>query len=207
MEIYVTSQAVEALYAFGFGAIAGVLYDFFAVLRRSARFAVSRAMLAAIFDFLFCAVCGAGFFMLGYGPGNGRLRLLSLLFALPGTTLYFILLSRIVTYLLNALLKLVCRIVRLILTPFRMSVRGVRKFVKFSKNSLRYRMKYVNIGIDYSVNIIERKENDAQAKVKAKHNRGGGDNNRADIRDPVASADTGKRAKGKRRRSSDRRKA
>jgi hypothetical protein len=210
MEIYVTSQAIEILYALGFGVCAGVLYDFLAVLRRSAKLAVSRVVIAAIFDVVFCVLCGVGFFMLGYGPGNGRLRLFSLLFALPGTTLYFLLLSRFVTGILNILLTLTRRIICLILTPFKLFIRCVRKFAVFSKNSLRYGVKYVNIGLDYSVDIInpiERKDRNAKAKVKAKQNRGSSDNHRVGILGTVASADTGKRSKGKRRRSSNSRKA
>jgi hypothetical protein len=151
MEVYISAQALEALYAFIIGAAAGVLYDLLTVLSKKVKATVNRVVITSVFDLIFCIIVGAWFFMLGYGPGNGRLRLLWILFAIPGSVLYFLFLSKPVTIALDYITRFIWLTLQAVLFPFRM----VKKFIKFiavsSKNLLQYLYKWFTIDPSYKI--------------------------------------------------------
>ena len=78
-------QLRQAVLSLAAGAAAGLLYDIFAVLRTD-----SGLLGAVLLDGAFSLMAAAGLFALGYGPGEGELRLFMLLFMLAGMGVYFI---------------------------------------------------------------------------------------------------------------------
>ncbi len=102
MEISITHQQMEAAISLVIGFGTGIVYDFFGVLRR--RFILK--IFTYLFDLLFCLLLGCVYFLVGYGPGGGRLRLFMLAFILLGCVLYFLLLSKFMNRLLELFVQI-----------------------------------------------------------------------------------------------------
>ncbi|MDR2530971.1 MAG: spore cortex biosynthesis protein YabQ [Oscillospiraceae bacterium] len=140
MEIKLTTQAMEAAYAFLMGIASGVLYDVLSVFRRMTKGTLRKTVIAGVLDAAYCTVCALGFFMLGFGPGGGRLRFTLLLFVAPGIALYMLIFSKLVTKGLYSLLKIIRRIIQWCLRPFRLLNRARKQ----TGDAIRKRVRYVN---------------------------------------------------------------
>jgi hypothetical protein len=172
MSINITKQTAEAAYALLLGGVLGVLYDFLGMYRRAAVTLKSSTVNAGrinvlngkrgrrlstftstlLFDLLFCVLSGAGFFMLGYGPGGGKLRLFLLLFIAAGAALYFKFFSRFIRKLLELLTYAVVRIFRLlIINPIRWVIKIHKKFTNSAKNNLQLSKKRFTIKRNYVI--------------------------------------------------------
>jgi hypothetical protein len=175
MEVNITSQALEAAYALILGASFGLVYDLLSVFRRSVKANIKAVLIAAIFDAIFCMICAAGFFMLGFGPGKGKLRPFLLLFVIPGSALYFIFLSKTVTIILYGLLKIIRQIIKWCLFPFEFVYSLQKKIRKTIKKHLHYTQKWFTIEQRYVIQPSDRnmKGRSANAKDKAKPSDGG----------------------------------
>jgi hypothetical protein len=170
MEVNVTNQTLEAAYALLLGASFGLVYDLLSVFRRSVKTNIKAVLISALFDALFCIICAAGFFMLGFGPGKGKLRPFLLLFVVPGSALYFIFLSKPVTIILYGLLKIIRQIIEWILFPFRFIYTAQKKIRKKIKKHLHYTRKWFTIEKHYVTQTRRQnlKGRSANAKDKTK---------------------------------------
>lgn len=138
MELSIAQQELEAIISLLTGFGAGMLYDFLGVIRRR----LKKAVFSYIFDLLFCIAVGCIFFIVGYGPGGGKLRLFMLVFIVIGCILYFILLSRIFGKLLSSLADFFVFLIRCLLMPFIWFVRLLKKTTKIIKNIFIYLSKW-----------------------------------------------------------------
>lgn len=104
------------------GAVIGLFYDFFRILRRvAARF--NTAWLVQLEDFLFWIIVTLGMFYFMLNQSFGEIRFFSFLGAGIGILLYFATLSRYIVRAgvtaVNFAKKVVVTVVRIILLPFR----------------------------------------------------------------------------------------
>lgn len=77
-------QLWQAAISVAVGGAAGLVYDALAALRRG-----RGLVFAFLLDSIFCFALGAGLFAIGYGPGEGELRLFMLACLTFGLVLYF----------------------------------------------------------------------------------------------------------------------
>jgi hypothetical protein len=141
MEISIAHQQMEALISLAIGLGTGVFYDFLGIFRRRLKLRI----FTYLFDLLFCLVLGCVFFLIGYGPGGGRLRLFMLFFLILGCVLYFLLFSKLFGGFLDLLADLVEWLIHCLLLPFVLIVRLLKKIREILKNIFHYLSKWFNI--------------------------------------------------------------
>jgi hypothetical protein len=149
MEISLSNQRELCLYALALGFCSGVLYDLLKCLTLRIPGKISRSLLRLSADLLFCIACGGAFFALALGPGGGQLRFFLLLFVVPASLVYFLLLSKPVSRLLGKLLDFLGFILRCLLFPIKLGIAAEKKVHKNVKNLLRYEWKWYIIGRRY----------------------------------------------------------
>ena len=115
MNINPLAQAKVFLACLGVGMGLGVSYDLLRLVRR----AVSRRVLRELLDLAFCLGACLTLFLSSMVLGDGRVRLYIAVSLFLGAAWYFLLLSPWVRRGLDALLRLVRRLFRLVTAPFR----------------------------------------------------------------------------------------
>lgn len=153
--------------AAGFGT--GILYDFLGVIRRR----LKRAVFSYILDLLFCAAVGFIFFVIGYGPGGGKLRLFMLAFIVLGCLLYFLLLSRVIGGFLWHLTDFLLYLVHCLFMPFVWLGRLVKKIEKIIKNIFIYLSKWFIIYNRVSVSLSKWKKSAGDRKEERRETQKG----------------------------------
>ena len=112
------------LYAFLMGIFITFVYDLLRIVRRVV---AHNGFWVAVEDLIFWMFCGIAVFLLMYHMSNGTLRWFAVLGALAGMFLYHRTVSRFlvkyVSALGNKIKQLLCRMVRLLLTPVKAILR------------------------------------------------------------------------------------
>lgn len=121
MELPIALQALQFAISGAAGLGLGLIYDLLRALRRRNR------RLAILLDLLFCAMALLLFLLLALYPGHGILRLFMLGGIGLGMILWFLTASRPFLAILDKLLTLLSRVIRLLLAP-------LVKICKFLKN-------------------------------------------------------------------------
>jgi hypothetical protein len=164
MEISITHQQMEAAISLVIGFGTGIVYDFFGVLRR--RFILK--IFTYLFDLLFCLLLGCVYFLVGYGPGGGRLRLFMLAFILLGCVLYFLLLSKFMNRLLELFADFLGFIIKCLLMPFKWACIAAKKIRETMKNIFLYSSKWFIIYNRVTV-PLEKRRNIGKKRREAVH--------------------------------------
>ena len=136
METSVFGQLFEIAAALALGAAAGLFYDALRVIRR--RLPVKPVTLLC--DFVFSVATGCAIFVLGMTIGGGRQRTLSAILSVLGALLYFLTLTRPVTYILEGFADLLSLFMRLLSFPLAFLLKTMKIFVVFSKKVFNYRL-------------------------------------------------------------------
>jgi len=97
MSVSVKEQLCDFLCALLLGGIIGIVYDVLRVIRGRGRYSV----LTAIFDVIFCIVCGILTLMYGFTVGDLELRIFALFGIICGEIFYFSWFSRGIIFLLS----------------------------------------------------------------------------------------------------------
>jgi hypothetical protein len=142
METSVTRQLLEAAAALSLGAAAGLLYDFFRVLRARLRLRV----ITVLCDVLFCVAAGTALFLLGLTVGGGRQRVALGVFAALGGSLYFLTLSRLALYIFRGLADVAALLLYLIARPAVFFAVLLKKIVISLKKLFHYARKWYIFG-------------------------------------------------------------
>jgi spore cortex biosynthesis protein YabQ len=144
MILSMPGQAWLFLTTVGVGAVAGLFYDFFRVLRKTAPHGRLAVQLEDLFYWLAVTVL-VFYFMLH--RNYGEIRLFSLLGMAVGATLYFVTVSYLIVKICVAFIefikKVIAAVVRLILLPFRIIIAFLAPYVKKAKRFLQKRLRSV----------------------------------------------------------------
>lgn len=141
MELPVSVQATQALASLCAGVLAGLFYDFLRVVRRHVP---GRAMVG-LTDALFCLVCTALLFSVGYVFGGGKQRIFMSVLSVLGGVLYFCTLSRLTVGLCEFLYRMVRFAFRILVFPAVWAGKVFKKTRLFLKKLFLYRKKWYTI--------------------------------------------------------------
>ncbi|NLO47508.1 MAG: hypothetical protein GX111_04205 [Clostridiales bacterium] len=164
MEISIAHQQMEAAVSLIIGLGTGVVYDFSGVLRR--RFILK--VFTYLFDLIYCVALGGVYFLVGYGPGGGRLRLFMLVFILIGSVLYFLLLSKVMNKILEFFADFLGFIFRCLLMPFKWAGLAAKKVKETVINVFLYLSKWYIIYNRVSIPLVKRR-NIGKRRREASH--------------------------------------
>ncbi|MDR0936167.1 MAG: hypothetical protein LBM98_05735 [Oscillospiraceae bacterium] len=168
MEISVGNQLYLCMLALALGLCGGVLYDLLRCATARVPGKVPRGLLTLASDIVYCLLCGGAFFAMALGPGGGQLRFFLLLFIVPAGAVYFLLLSKPVSWLLDKLLDLLGFIIHYLVLPVKFGAKTGKKVNIKAKNLLRYERKWYTIERSYAVSIPKRQK--SAKEVQANEN-------------------------------------
>jgi hypothetical protein len=134
VETSVYDQLTLTAAALALGAAAGLLYDALRVIRR--RFPVK--IITLLCDLVFCLAAGGALFVLGMTLGGGRQRAFTAIVAVLGGVMYFLTLTRPVTYLLEGIADLISLFSRLLVYPAAFLLITLKNFAFFLKKVFNY---------------------------------------------------------------------
>ena len=132
MGVDILQQLRQAAVSLAAGAAAGLVYDFLAVLRRDTGFVG-----ALLLDSLFAAVMAAGLFLIGYGPGEGELRLFMAAFLFTGMLLYFVLIGGRARRIMAEIYAFLLRVAAILLSPLKKVYIFLKKVQKNIKKAFQ----------------------------------------------------------------------
>ena len=134
METSIFGQLLETAAALALGAAAGLFYDALRVVRRR----LPIKLVTLLCDLVFSVAAGGAIFVLGMTMGGGRQRALTAVLAVLGGTLYFLTLTRPVTYILEGVADLISLFARLLTFPVAFLFKAMKNFAVFSKKVFNY---------------------------------------------------------------------
>ena len=133
-------QLRQAAVSLAAGAAAGLVYDLLAVLRKD-----TGAVGAMVLDSLFAVLVAAGLFLIGYGPGEGELRLFMLAFMLAGMALYFALMGGRARRVMTKIYAFCLRVVDKLLWPAKKLYIFLKKVKKIAKKAFQKLKKWYTL--------------------------------------------------------------
>ena len=145
MEISITHQLIEIAASAIFGISAGLLYDFFRVVRSYFK----GRLVTDFLDFVYWAVCGLGLFLMGLSIGNGQQRIAAVMVASVAAGIYFWAASPLTLKLLFLMARLCEKIVCASLVPLGFLEKTFKKFCKKTKTFFHYSKKWYKIDRKY----------------------------------------------------------
>ena len=143
MEISVAGQAASLLSALAIGALVGVLYDFFRILRAR----LHLPFLGAVLDLLFWLLVTAALFLHALWVGDGAVRIYYVLAILAGAWLYFMAVSRWALKIGYLLADLVGVVWKIIILPVTILTFLAKKLRAWAKKTFHYGRKWYKIRV------------------------------------------------------------
>ena len=140
MGVDVLQQLRQAAVSLTAGAAAGLLYDLLAVLRKDTGFVG-----ALLLDSVFAIVMAAGLFLIGYGPGEGELRLFMGVFLLVGLLLYFVLMGGRARRIMTKIYAVLLRVLAFLFLPVKKVYIFLKKVKKIAKKAFKKLKKWYTL--------------------------------------------------------------
>lgn len=132
MGVDVLQQLRQAAVSLAAGAAAGLVYDFLAVLRKDTGFVG-----ALLLDGVFALMMAAGLFLIGYGPGEGELRLFMGVLLMLGMLMYFVLMGGRARRIMTKIYAVLLRILGFLFLPLKKVYIFLKKVKKIAKKAFK----------------------------------------------------------------------
>lgn len=141
MNLPVSFQITEAVYAFVFGIASGLVYDFFRVIRKRLRF----RLVTVLADISFWIMFAAAMFLLGMTVYGGEQRIFMYIAVFLGGVLYFLSLSRFTVKICGYIADFFAFLLFCITRPVFYAILFTKKTLEFVKNIFQYYVKWYKI--------------------------------------------------------------
>ena len=141
---------MQTLWALGAGLVLGFVYDVLRVTRRKIR----KKLATELLDLLFWISAALLLFVLGMGPGRGRLRMFMIIAAVFGGSAYFLTLGRYVRAVLTFFADAAASVIRTFSAPAAKVMSRIKIFIIFAKNSFKKAFPW------YTINSNKRTDRD-----------------------------------------------